>query len=80
MSDISEQESSNTIGELSKALSSEVGKAERGSKTDTTPAEKEEKSANKYPSREINEEDDLEANILNLSKQTRELQQERSYN
>ena len=80
MSDIWEQESSNTIGELNKALSSKVGKVERGSKTGTTPAEKEEKSANKYPSREINEEDDLETTILNLSEQIRELQQERSYN
>ena len=44
MSDISDQGPSKTIEELSKALSSEVGKAERVSKhcskTDTTPAEK----------------------------------------
>ena len=49
MSDISEQEPSKLIGELSKALSSELGKAERVSKycskIDTTsPAGKEERS------------------------------------
>ena len=83
MSDISEQEPSNTIGELSKALSSEVGKAERVSKhcskidTTTTPAEKEERSVNKSSSREINGEDDLKTTILNLSKQIQELKQER---
>ena len=55
MSDISEQEPSNTIGELSKALSSELGKAERVSKhcskidTITTPAEKEERSVKNLP-------------------------------
>ena len=50
MSDISEQEPSNTMGELSKALSSEVGMAERVSKhcsktdtTTTTPVETEER-------------------------------------
>ena len=82
MSDISEQEPSNTIGELSKALSCDVDKAERVSKhcskIDTTPpAEKEESSVNKSPSGEINEEDDLKTSILSLSKQIRELQQER---
>ena len=53
MSNISEQEPSNNIGELSKALSSEVDKAERVSKPcreiDTTSmaqAEKEERSLN----------------------------------
>ena len=53
MSNISEQEPSNNIGELSKALSSEVDKAERVSKhcreIDTTSmaqAEKEERSLN----------------------------------
>ena len=61
MSDISEQEPSNTIGELSKALSSELGKAESVSKhcsqidTTTTPSEKEERSINKPSSRKINE-------------------------
>ena len=57
MPDISEQELSNTIEQLSKALSSAVGKAERVSKhcskIDTAPAEKEERSANKSPSRGI---------------------------
>ena len=83
MSDISEQEPSNTIGELSKALSSEVGKAERVSKhcskidTTTTPAEKEEGSVNKSSSCEINGEDDLKTTILNLSKQIQELKQDR---
>ena len=83
MSDISEQEPSNTIGELSKALSSQGSKAERVSskhctKIDTTPpAEKEERSVNKSPSREINAEDDLKTTILNLPKQIRELKQER---
>ena len=84
MSDISEQEPSNTIGELSKALSSEVGKAERVSKhsstidtTTTTLAETEERSVNKSSSREINGEDDLETTILNLSKQIQQLKQER---
>ena len=72
MFDISEQEPNNTIGELNKALSSEVGKAERGSKIYTTPTEKEERSANKSPSHEI------KTTILNLSKQIRKLQQERS--
>ena len=83
MSDISEQEPSNTIGELSKALSSEVGKAERVSKhcskidtTTTTPAETEERSVNKSSSCEINGEDDLKTTILNLSKQIQELKQE----
>ena len=80
MSDISEQEPSNTIGELRKALSSEVGKAERVSKhcstigpTTTTLAETEERSVNKSSSREINGEDDLKTTILNLSKQIQEL-------
>ena len=56
MPDISEEEPSKTIGELSKALSSEVGKADRVSKgycrkIDTTPpAEKEERSVKKSPS------------------------------
>ena len=83
MSDISEQEPSNTIGELSKALSSEVGKAERVSKhcskidTTTTPAEKEERSVNKSSSCEINGEDNLKTTIRNFSKQIQELQQER---
>ena len=57
MSDISEQELSNTIEQLSKALSSKVGKPERVSKhcskTDTVPAAKEEWSAIKSPSRGI---------------------------
>ena len=47
MSDISEQKPSNTIGELKKALSSELVKSERVSKTDTTPAEKEKRNVNK---------------------------------
>ena len=56
MSDISEQKSSKVIGELSKALSSEVGKTKRVSehcsKIDTTsPAEKEERSVNKLMQR-----------------------------
>ena len=34
--------------------------------------------ANKFPSHEINAEDDLKTTILNLPKQIRELQQERS--
>ena len=74
MSDISEKESSNTMGELSKALSREVGKAERVSKhcskidtITTTPAEMEERSINKSSSRKINGEDDLKSTILNLS-------------
>ena len=63
MSDISGQEPSKMIGEFSKALSSEASKTERVckhcSKIDTTsPAEKEERSVNKSPSREINAEDD----------------------
>ena len=74
MLDISEQERSKMIGELNKALSSEVGTTERVSKhfrkIDTTsPAEKEEKSVSKSPSREINEEGDLKTTILNFSKQ-----------
>ena len=84
MSDISEQELSNTIGELSKALSSEVGKVERVSKhcsktdtTTTTPVETEETSVNKSSSRETNGEDDLKTTILNLSKQIQEFKQER---
>ena len=83
MSNISEQEPNNTIGELSKALSSEVGKAERVSKhcskidTTTTPAEKEERSVNKSSSCEINGEDNLKTTIRNFSKQIQELQQER---
>ena len=83
MSDISEQEPSNTKGELSKALSSEVGKAERVSKpcstidtTTTTLAETEERSVNKSSFCEINGEDDLKTTILNLSKQIQELKQE----
>ena len=81
MSDISEQEPSKTIGELSKALSIEVDKTERvikhSSKIDTTsPAEKEEMIINKYPSLEINAEGDLKTTILNLSKQIQELKQE----
>ena len=79
MSDICEQEPSNTIGELSKSLSSEVGKAEKVSKhcskidtTTTTPAETAERSVNKSSSREINGEDDLKTTILNLSKQIQE--------
>ena len=78
MSDISEHETSNTLEELREALSSEVGKAEGGSKIGTTPAEKEDRSVNKSPSREINVEDDLKTTILNLSEQIRELQQELS--
>ena len=83
MSDISEQEPSSTIGELSNALSSEFGKAERVSKhcskidTSTTPAEKEERSVNKSSSREINGKYDLKTTILNLSKQIQELKQDR---
>ena len=82
MLDNSEQERSKMIGELSRALSSEVGKTERVSKhfrkIDTTsPAEKEEKSVSKSPSREINEEGDLKTTILNFSKQIQELKQER---
>ena len=55
MSDISEQEPSKMIGELSKALSSKVDKTGRVSKhcskIDTTwAAEKEEWSVNKSPS------------------------------
>ena len=81
MSVISEQEPSKMIGELSKALSSEVGKTERVSKhcskIDTSsPAEKEDRSVNKCPSRDINAEDDLKTAILNLSKQIQELKQE----
>ena len=80
MSDISEQKSSKVIGELSKALSSEVGKTKRVSehcsKIDTTsPAEKEERSVKKSPSLEINAEDDLKTTILNFSKQIQELKQ-----
>ena len=68
------------IGELSKALSSEVGKTERVSehcsKTDTTsPAEKEERSVKKSPCLEINAEDDLKTTILNFSKQIQKLKQ-----
>ena len=47
MSDISEQKPNNTIGQLKKALSSELVKSERVSKTDTTPAEKEKRNVNK---------------------------------
>ena len=69
------------IGELSKVLSSEVGKTEMANKycskiETTSPAEKEETSVNKSPSREINAEDDLKTTILNLSKQIQELKQE----
>ena len=82
MSDISAQKPSKMIGELSKALSSEVAKTERVSKycskIDTTSrAEKEERSVNKSPSREINAEGDLKTTILNLSKQIQVLKQER---
>ena len=82
MSVISEQEPSKMIGELSKALSSEVGKTEsvskHWSKTDTIPpAEKKERSVNKSPSCEINTENDLKTTILNLSKQIQELKQQR---
>ena len=84
MSDISEQEPSNTIGELSKTLSSEVGNAGRVGKhcskigiTSTAPAETEERRVNKSSSREINREDDIKTTILNLSKQIQELKQER---
>ena len=81
MSDISEQEPSQMIGELSKALSSEVGKTERANKycskiETTSPAEKEERSVNKSPYCEINAEDDLKTTILNLFKQIQELKQE----
>ena len=80
MSDISKQEPSKMIGELSKALSNEVRKTERVSKhcskIDTTsPAEKEERSVKKSPSLEINAEDDLKTTILNFSKQIQELKQ-----
>ena len=82
MSATSEQEPSNIIGELSKALSNDVDKAERVSKhctkIDTTSAEKEKRNVDKSPSREINAEDDLKTTILNLSKQFGELHQERS--
>ena len=56
MSDVSEQEPSDTIGELRKALSSEVSKAERVSKhcskidTTTTQAGKEEMNFSKSSS------------------------------
>ena len=57
MSDLSEHELSNTIGQLSKGLSSEVGNTERVSKhcskTDTAQAVNEERSTNKSPSRGI---------------------------
>ena len=43
----------------------------------TSPAEKEERSANKSPSCEINPEDDRKTTILNLSTQILELKQER---
>ena len=63
-------------------MSSEVGKAERVSKhyskIDTTQAEKEERSINKSPSREIDAEDDLKTTILNISTQIRDLQHKRS--
>ena len=70
------------IGELRKALSSEVGKTQRVSKHcskiyPTSPAEKEERSVNKSPSPEINAEDDLKTTIWNLSKQIQALKQER---
>ena len=70
------------IGELRKALSSEVGKTQRVSKHcskiyPTSPAEKEERSVNKSPSPEINAQDDLKTTIWNLSKQIQELKQER---
>ena len=59
-----------------------LGKVERVSKhcgkIASTPAEKEEKRVNKSPFCEINAEDDLKTTILNLFKQIRELQQERS--
>ena len=83
MSDISGQEPSNTIGELSKVLSTEVDKAEWFSKhcskidTTTTPAEKKEGSVNESSSCEINGQDDLKTTILNLSRQIQELKQER---
>ena len=62
-------------------MSSEVGKTERVSKhcgkiDITSPAEKEERSVNKSPSREINAEDDLKTTILNLSKKIQELKEE----
>ena len=47
ISDINEQEPSNTIGGIKIALSSEVDKAERGGKINTTPAEKEKRNVNK---------------------------------
>ena len=63
MSDISEQGPSNTIEDLKKALSSEVGKAERGSKICTKSIEKEERCANKSRFCKINAEDDLKTTI-----------------
>ena len=60
MPDISGQEPSNIIEELSKVLSSEVDKAERFSKhcskinTTTTPTEKKEGSVNESSPCEIN--------------------------
>ena len=58
MSDISEQEPSKVIGELTEALSSVVGKTEMVSKHcskigTTSTAEKEERGVNKSPSCEI---------------------------
>ena len=83
MSDISEQEPSKMIGELGKALSSVAVRTERVSKhcskidtTSPSPAEKEERSVNKSPSREIDAEDYLQTTILDLSKQIQELKQE----
>ena len=49
------------------ALSSEVSKAEEGSKIGTTPAEKKEMSVNKSPPHEINAEDYLVTTILSFS-------------
>ena len=67
MSDISKHETSSTLEDLKKALSSEVRKAEGASKIGTAPAEKEGRNANKSSSREIKVEDDLKFTILNFS-------------
>ena len=64
MSDISKQEPSNIIGEPKKDLSSEVGKAERGSRIVTTPAEKEERNVKKSLPCEINAMNDLKTTIF----------------
>ena len=73
LSYISGQEATHTKGELNKALSCDVGKAERGNKMETALAEKEAKSVNKSSSCEFNTEDDLKTTAFEIRLGTRML-------